>query len=207
VLDVGCWNYSFERYCREIGILDLQHYGVDREIPSEQLPLGYTFVPADLQHAGLPFEDCRFDGVVLSHVIEHVPNSLELVAEAFRVLRVGGLAYFEAPSERSLWLPSMPFGHAESRSSNFYDDPTHVGRPQTPQSLHRLAAMHGADVIETGHIVSWSVRFRSPWLIPKALLTQNAAMLEDVLWRTFGFAAFGMARKASSSTVMRYVLP
>jgi hypothetical protein len=130
---------------------------------------------------------------------------LALFDELFRVLKHGGLLYVECPSERALWLPSMPFRHQESRSLNFFDDPTHVGRPQTPQSLHRLFRMYGAEVIAARHLVSSSVRLRSPWLLAKALWTRNAAMLEETVWWAVGFAVFGIARKTGSNP-RRYVL-
>jgi SAM-dependent methyltransferase len=207
VLDVGCWSYSFSRYCEGIGLSGLRHFGVDREKPPDDAPpAGFTFALADLESDPLPFPDGNFDGVVLSHVIEHVVRPLRLVDESLRVLKTGGWLYVECPSDRSLWLPSMPFKLEESRSLNFFDDPTHVGRPQTPQSLHRLFRMYGAEVVETRYLSSWSVRLRAPWLIPKALLRRDAAMLEDVVWRTFGFAVFGIARKAEAAT-RRYVLP
>lgn len=207
VLDVGCWSYGFQRYCEGVGVTGLSHFGIDRETPAETpAPAGYSFARVDLETERFPFPDERFDGVFLSHVIEHVTRPLALMDEAFRVLRSGGHLYLECPSDRSLWLPSMPFKHEESRSLNFFDDPTHVGRPQTPQSLHRLFRMYGAEVVETRYLVSASVRLRFPWLVVKALLRRDAAMLEDVMWRSFGFAVFGIARQAGAGP-RRYLLP
>jgi ubiquinone/menaquinone biosynthesis C-methylase UbiE len=42
----------------------------------------------------LPFEDGRFDVVVVHTVVSHVPNPERLVSEAWRVLRPGGAAAF-----------------------------------------------------------------------------------------------------------------
>jgi ubiquinone/menaquinone biosynthesis C-methylase UbiE len=44
----------------------------------------------------LPLESNSFDIVVLQDVIEHVPDPLLLVKEAFRVTRMGGLCYISA---------------------------------------------------------------------------------------------------------------
>ena len=205
VLDVGCWNYAFQRYCEAVGVAGLRHFGIDREQPPSQPPEGYCFSRADLENGRFPFGDGVFDAVVLSHVIEHLPRPLALTDEAFRVLKLGGLVYVECPSNRSLWIPSMPFRYEEFRSLSFWDDPTHVGRPQTPQSLHRLFRMYGADVIETRYLASNSVRLRLPWLLAKALFQRNAAMLEDVVWRAIGFAVFGLARK-TRAIARRYVV-
>jgi SAM-dependent methyltransferase len=206
VLDVGCWQYSFARLCEEAGLGGLRHFGIDVELPAGvPTPEGYVFNQVDIDASPFPFPDQTFDAVVASHVIEHLRNPLLLLDEAFRVLKPQGLLYLECPSDRSLRLPSMPFKFEEMRSLNFYDDPTHVGRPHTPQSLHRLFRMYGAEVLESRYVVFDHVRWRSPWLILKALLRRDAAMLEDVVWKSVGFAVFGIGRKGSAS-VRRYVL-
>lgn len=200
VLDVGCWHYSFARFCEEIGVGGLRHFGIDVEAPGDAIPPeGYVFTQVDVAASPFPFADESFDAVMASHVIEHLIDARPVLDEAFRVLKPKGLLYLECPSDRSVRLPSMPFKFEEARSLNFYDDPTHVGRPHTPQSLHRLLRMYGAEVIEARYLVLAHVRIRSPWLILKALMRRDAAMLEDVVWKTFGFAVFGIGRKGTAS--------
>ena len=205
VLDVGCWDYSFWRFCGGRAIKGLRHFGIDREIPAEPVPAGYSFVQFDLESAPFPFPDASFEGVFASHVVEHLSRPLALLDEAFRVLKPGGSIYLECPSNRSLWMPSMPFGFEEFRSLNFFDDPTHVGRPHTPQSLYRMFRMYGAEVLEVRYLISGAVRLRFPWLIAKALWRRDARMLEEVMWRACGFAVFGIATK-TRVTQRRYVL-
>lgn len=81
--------------------------------------------------------------MVANHVLEHVPDPIALVMECVRVCRPGGRVYLEAPPERSLWLPGVPFRHDLFCSFSYYDDPTHNSRPWTPQSLYRLARYLG----------------------------------------------------------------
>src|SRR5438874_1803033 len=102
VLDIGCWNYSFKRYCDELNIKGVKHYGVDRENPNDPLPDDYTFAKVELNNESLPFEDETFDVIMASHVIEHVNDQLGLMKEIFRTLKVGGLVYIECPSVRSM---------------------------------------------------------------------------------------------------------
>lgn len=205
VLDIGCWNYSFKRYCDELKIEGLKHYGVDREDPQAAPPADYTFRKIELNNESLPFEDETFDAIVASHVIEHVNDQLSLMKEIFRTLKIGGIVYVECPSDRSLLMPSMPFKYEEFRSLNYYDDPTHFGRPHSPQSLYRLFRMYDGEVLKCDYIVRKSYRWKFPYLISKAWLKRDGAMMENVMWHTFGFAVYGIARKTENKE-RHYVL-
>ena len=110
---------------RRLGLLRLKHFGIDYCDPAK-IPEGFVFKKVDLNHQPIPFDDDQFDLVVASHVIEHLGKPLEFFAECARVCKPGGLIYFEAPSERSLLLPGMPFEHDKFFSTSFFDDPTHV---------------------------------------------------------------------------------
>ncbi|MBV6405747.1 MAG: methyltransferase domain-containing protein [Flavobacteriales bacterium] len=60
---------------------------------------GYTYPPGtmDLDVTALPFPADRFDLVICSHVLEHVPDDRTAMRELFRVLRPGGLAILLVP--------------------------------------------------------------------------------------------------------------
>jgi SAM-dependent methyltransferase len=183
VLDVGCWNYSFYRYCQQVGAVGLCHYGVDRQVPSDPSPPPeFSFELVDVDTSPLPFKNEMFDAVVASHITEHLRDPMRMMDEVFRVLKVGGTLYLECPSDRSLRFPSMPFCYEQFRSLNFYDDPTHFGRPHTPQSLFRLLKMYDAEVLECRYLTSPRVRWLFPWYVLRSLLQRDAATLE----RAFG---------------------
>lgn len=45
----------------------------------------------------LPFKDCSFDGVLLSALLEHVDDPRRVISEIHRVLKPGGVVYFNVP--------------------------------------------------------------------------------------------------------------
>jgi len=59
----------------------------------------------------LPVRDASFDLVLLNHVYEHVPDPAKLFAEAWRVLRPGGVAYLSAGNRLAVMEPHyrLPF--------------------------------------------------------------------------------------------------
>ena len=206
VLDIGCWNYSFYKYCEGLSDNRFHHYGVDAEaISDEGQPPDYIFAQCNVDDSPLPFPNEHFDAVVASHVIEHLFHPMRLMDEIFRVLKVGGTLYLECPSDRSLRLPSMPFQYELFKSLNFYDDPTHVGRPHTPQSLYRLFCMYDAEVMETKYLTSTRVRLLFPKHLLFALLRRDAAALEFAVWWAIGFSVYGIAKKTQGKT-RQYVL-
>jgi len=65
----------------------------------------------DCAHTPLPFADDSVDELLLSHVLEHVPNSLALMQELHRIAKPGAKA-----------IVRVPYGS----SDDAWEDPTHV---------------------------------------------------------------------------------
>lgn len=197
VLDVGCVGYQQARIAQHLGLTGLKHYGVDWGTP-EGMPEGFIFKQANLNDSPIPFEDDQFDFVVVSHIIEHLHDPVPFFGDCVRVCKPGGIVYFEAPSERTLWVPGNPHYDAENCNTlSFFDDPTHVLRVWTPQGFHRLAQCYGCEPIKSGRLFSWIHRLLSPLTIPFCLLTRHP-LLETCVWQTVGWASYLIARKPAN---------
>jgi SAM-dependent methyltransferase len=80
IYDLGC---GYNKYPNSIGVDAMPKEGVD--------------VVADIENLRGIVQDEVADVVVLSNVIEH-GNSIAIVKEAHRILKVGGLLYVETPN-------------------------------------------------------------------------------------------------------------
>ena len=87
ILDLGC---SLVNYWPEAN-----HYADIDDFTKafNDLDLKFTQIKPNEK---LPFKDKEFDYVILSHVLEHVPNLLEFVSEIERISKAG---YIELPTK------------------------------------------------------------------------------------------------------------
>ena len=76
----------------------------------------------DARGENLPFDDESFDIVYSANVLEHTDDPIRVLTEAVRILKKGGILYFEIPNYLSyfeghymifqppiLWKPMLPF--------------------------------------------------------------------------------------------------
>jgi hypothetical protein len=87
ILDLGCSNVNFWPEANNFADIDdhFEHF--------KKLNLNYTQISPNKK---LPFKDKEFDYVILSHVMEHVPNLLEFKDEIVRIAKAG---YIELPTK------------------------------------------------------------------------------------------------------------
>jgi SAM-dependent methyltransferase len=86
------------------------------------------------------FPDATFDAVVMSHVIEHVHQPRELLAEVRRIVRPGGRVVIATPNASS-------FGHRIMRAAwPFLDPPRHL-QIFTPPALEATVRAAGFDEV------------------------------------------------------------
>jgi SAM-dependent methyltransferase len=131
VVDVGCHGWLLGEASLASGV---RYLGVDRVEPPGR-PAHARFVRASDDAFDLPDDHCEL--VVASHVLEHVAQPIEFMAELVRIVKPGGQIWMESPSE--LGCQSVAADDVENqRFLSFWDDPTHV-RPWTPGAFSRLA--------------------------------------------------------------------
>jgi SAM-dependent methyltransferase len=204
VLDIGCQGWRPYRLACTLGRADLRHAGCDCQ--EEASPPGAEFRMADLRSQALPWPDDSFDCVVLSHVLEHLHDPNAAFGEAVRVCRPGGIVFVEMPSDRST-LFSLPWAQHLHLLLSYWDDPTHVGRPFTPQALYRMAVYWSCSTLVARYDQRLSDLLLFPLRLLAALWRHNPDALVTAWWRAIGWSCYAILRKDPGITgkpAMRY---
>ena len=87
ILDLGCSDVNYWKEANNFADIN------DHSLFFSQKNLPYTKIEPNKK---LPFKDKEFDYVILSHVMEHVPNLLEFKNEIQRIAKAG---YIELPTK------------------------------------------------------------------------------------------------------------
>lgn len=117
-LDIGCGAGAvLERLSRIFDAVGVDSSPIARQYCSKR---GLTALPGALPH-DLPFQSepggGPFDCIVLSEVIEHVPQDRESIAACSQLLRPGGIMVCTVPAHMWLWSSHDDFNHHQRRYS------------------------------------------------------------------------------------------
>jgi SAM-dependent methyltransferase len=169
---------------------DLRFFSVDIEGAPENYPPGCAFHRANLERDRLPWPDRAMDAITCLHVVEHLNDLSQLLSEAGRLLKPGGLLYVETPHPRTVTLPSPPGKSAGTFTLNFFDDPTHV-RPVAMGGLARLAVKAGLETLDSG--TSRNLIFAAAWPLYFFLPASRQKFTSRVHW--LGWSTYLIARR------------
>ncbi|NNE47298.1 MAG: class I SAM-dependent methyltransferase [Rhodothermales bacterium] len=189
LLDVGCGSHS-PTITRK-WLPGWKYYGVDREnYGNDEADFGAmeAYYEIDLSNESLaPIPDHFFDVIVMSHVVEHLPNGLEVIRELTSKMKSGGRFYLEFPSVRSLHLPSM------TGTLNFCDDETHV-RVYSVAEVANTLLTSGFRIARAGTRRDWLRIFLLPIMVPVKYVLRREFSAGD-FWDITGFASYVLAVK------------
>ncbi|MGZ3421883.1 MAG: class I SAM-dependent methyltransferase [Polyangiales bacterium] len=204
LLDIGCGTGRTVSVYRQ-GMEDVEIHGIDGYADPALVDPAIRFVKQDVDGTKLPYADGSFDVAVLAHVLEHVRNPVHLIDEAFRVLKPGGVIYVETPSIRSLFVPQLTHLNEQYTATNFFDDYTHVGRPQTVHSLYHLLNRHGFDVVTLDYARPRNWVRQGLRSIASGLKHRQRYAINTGIWHLVGWALYAVARRADGKVVAPHV--
>jgi SAM-dependent methyltransferase len=156
VVDLGCGRGELLEL---LGEADVTAYGVDIDPDNVAVcrEKGLEIVEGDAVSHVEGLEESALDGIVASHLIEHLTPELlwRLITAATEKLAEGGILILETPNPESLLAGSI----------NFHRDPTHV-RPVHPDTLLFLCESAGFGAVEIRRLAPVPAEVRLPQRSP-----------------------------------------
>ncbi|WP_406281858.1 class I SAM-dependent methyltransferase [Embleya sp. NBC_00896] len=160
VLDMGCGGgrHAFEAYRRGADVVALDQSEKDiAEVDAMfasmkaagEVPEGARAEALVGDALALPFPDDSFDRVIISEVLEHIPDDKGVLGELFRVLKPGGLAAMTVPRygpEKICWALSDAYHEVEGGHIRIYKGDEFEARIREsglqPYGTHHTHALH-----------------------------------------------------------------
>lgn len=152
LLDIGCGEGTFSAIATQRGwqvkALDVSSAATQaakKEYGLDTITSGFPSADLD-EHA--------FDAIVMLDFLEHIPNPVEALSSARKLLHRGGVLYINSPNHNSLLcflidvLGKIPLSPIRSLLTSYYN-PAHVVI-FSPQSLSSLIEISSFKTISTG---------------------------------------------------------
>jgi SAM-dependent methyltransferase len=190
-LDLGSSDGQTLRHFAELRP-DLRFFAADIAGQPENYPAGCQFQAADFEKDRLPWPDRSLDGITCMHLVEHLQDLSVLIREVGRLLKAGGVAYFETPHPRTLHFPSAHGTGVEKFTLNFYDDRTHVHLVEV-EKLAQIARPAGLEQTASGVSRNWA--FAAAYPLYALLPASRRKLTARVHW--LGWSAYLILRRAT----------
>jgi SAM-dependent methyltransferase len=160
VLDLGCGGgrHAFECYRRGARVVALDRnaeeiaevrkwFGAMEQ--AGEPPEGASAIAVEGDALSLPFPDGSFDKVIISEVMEHIPDDKGVLAEMVRVLKPGGSIAVTVPRygpEKVCWALSDEYHEVEGGHIRIYRGEQLLGRMREaglqPYGTHHAHGLH-----------------------------------------------------------------
>lgn len=187
LLDVGCGNHSAGLTKRLFP--EVRYSGLDRDVynnSDEDFKSMERYYRINLMDDDLrEIPDRGFDAVWVNHVIEHIPNGIEVVVALAGKLRERGLIYIEFPSVRSLSLTGW------GGTLHFCDDESHV-RVYDVKEISNALLMAGCRIVKAGPRRDKTLIVCNFFRLLFLKITGQKCQ-PSMLWDFFGFADYVIA--------------
>jgi SAM-dependent methyltransferase len=191
LLDLGSSDGETLRHIAELRP-DLRLFAADIAGSPANYPANCQFQRADFERDRLPWPDSSMTAITCMHLVEHLNDLTLLIQEVKRLLKPGGLAYFETPHPRTLILSSPRGRAAGTFTLNFYDDPTHI-RPVAIGALAQRARNEGLEPVASGTSRNWL--FAASHLLYQFLPASRQKYTARVHW--LGWSAYLILHRPS----------
>jgi 2-polyprenyl-6-hydroxyphenyl methylase/3-demethylubiquinone-9 3-methyltransferase len=204
LLDIGCGGGVLtEKFaalgCRAAGIdISPRSIAVARA-HAQKSGLSIDYRVAEATH--LPFDDAGFEAVSCCDMLEHVPDWKRVIAEAGRVLKPGGLFFFDTINRTPKSKAVMIQGLQESSFTKLMPPDTHIWemfiKPDEITSALKKRGMkiediQGSKIAKNPLATLWNVRLKKQGKITFGELGRR---LELKLDRDLSLNYLGYARK------------
>ena len=172
LLDIGCANGGLLKALRDLGYTNLA--GMDpspacvkttRQLCQCDALVGFLSSPP----AGIG----RFDGLILSHVLEHVQDLAAALSNVRKLMKAGALAYLEVPDATR---------YAECLAAPFQDFNTEHINHFSLHSLRQLCGHHGLCLQAGGAKTLWAGP-RMPYPAIYGFFTRGASPPASIPWQ------------------------
>lgn len=111
ILDVGCGTGGYCIFLKNKGY-DIKGVDIDSKKLSEGLQFDKSCNISYGSATKLPFENEKFDLVLITEVMEHIKEHDKAIKEASRVLNKNGIIIITVPTRKySKWLGNYEYGH------------------------------------------------------------------------------------------------